>query len=240
MRRFALTSLALVAAAVAVAQDAPKQSSIEGSLTFVTGNSESESVFLFGQTKRAMSGGRFNAYFAYNFGKQSFGGPKRTTTNNLGFGARFEKDFGIKSFWYASADWFRDDINGLDLRNNYGLGLGYTVKDEEVWGWRVSAGLSFVDEDYVVGRDRSFTGLELGSQYRRNLSSKLSLTHDFRYIPNSDDFEDYVFTSNLGLAYAISSDFNVGLRYIIVHDETPAAGFLKETRTLRLTIGVKF
>lgn len=196
---------------------------------------------MIGSAKKSGPDYRFGIDGAYNFSRQSpnGGGPLEVATDFWTFGGRYERDFGRKSFWYASARFDRDGVNNLNLRQNYGAGLGYTLFDEADWSWRVSAGASQVFEDYTTSND-SYLGLQAESEYTRQLMQKLSLVHRFTYVPNASEFSDYFFVSNLGLNYEVAQNFNVGFSWIVNFDSTPAVGSVKQVRTYAFTLGYKF
>ncbi len=237
-------ALALVAAATlpALAQDKDGKwrGSVESSFTFINSNKNSENILFVGKAKSERQFDRFSLDGYYNFARQTNDqGVFQTSTDQWSFGGRYERDFGFKSFYYASGRLDRDGVNLLDLRTIIGAGLGYTVREDESTAWRVSGGGSWVNEKYRNDTN-TFFGFQLESNFATALSPRLDLIHDFRIIPNFSDLDDYYFSSNLGLSYELNSNLSAGLRYIVNYDNTPAAGSQKQNTTSAFVLGYKF
>lgn len=214
--------------------------SVESSLTFIDSNRKSESIVVLGKARKSSAGRRWFAEGIYNFARQSgSGGAFETSTDLWSLGGRYEQDFGTKSFWYGSLRFDRDGVNGLNLRQVYGAGLGLTVYAQPESTWRLSAGASQVFEDYRT-RSEEFFGFQAQSEYSRALTRRLLLEHTFLYVPSVSDFEDYFFASNLGMSYALNQSMTAGFRWIVSFDSTPAAGSLKQSRTYAFTLGYRF
>jgi putative salt-induced outer membrane protein YdiY len=242
MRRIAFLSLVLAVSAPAWADETGGwKGSVESSITFISSNKESESIFIFGKAQQRGENYRLGVDGLYNFARQTpnGGGSLQTSTDLWSLGGRFERDFGSKSFWYGSARFDRDGVNNLNFRQVYGAGLGYTIYENPVSSWRMSVGLSQVFEEYTTFKD-DYLGMQAQSEYSRNLSDKLSLDHTFTYVPNTNKFSDYFFVSNLGLNYRVSEAMTAGFRWLVNFDSTPAAGSVKQSRTYALTLGYKF
>lgn len=245
-----IVGLLIAPAAHADEKDGKWRGSVESNLTWINGNRKSESILFVGGMRSIRLMDRFLVDGYYNFGRQEDGtGFLQTSTDQWSFGGRYERDFGRKSFYYASGRFERDGVNLLDLRSIGGAGIGYTVYDNDLSSWRVSGGLSYVNEDYRTSNN-AFWGFQAQSDYSRALVQKedsdgktvdvLSLVHNFTYIPSLNDGSDYYFLSNLGLRYSFSKSFSAGFRYIVSFVNRPAAGSVKQNTTYGLVFGYKF
>lgn len=241
MKRCALIGVLLVSSAFGFADDGDWKGSVESSLTFISSNKESESILLIGKAQRKSVNDRYSFDALYNFSRQTpnGGGSLEVANDFWTLGGRYERDFGNKSFWYGSARFDRDGVNGLNLRQVYGAGLGYMIYNDAVSDWRLSLGLSQVFEEYSSSRD-DYLGMQAQSEYSRDLSDRFFVDHTFLYVPNTSKFSDYFFTSNLGLNYRLSEAMSAGFRWIVNFDSTPAVGSVKQSRTYALTLGYKF
>lgn len=232
--------VAVTAITSAQEQTGKWKGNLESNFTIINGNRDSESFLLVGNAKSLKEKQRTFADLYYNFARQANNlGQKQTSTDMWSLGGRYERDFGLKSFWYTSARFERDGVNLLDLRSIAGAGIGYTLFSNEQSTWRLSGGLSYVNEDYRNGNN-TFWGFQAQSDYNRELNGKLSLDHRFTFIPNLSDFGDHYFQSNLGLQYSLSNNLTAGLRYIIGFDSTPSANSVKQNTTWAFLLGYKF
>lgn len=237
-----LLLLPLVCATTAIALDnnGKWKGSVESNFTLINGNRDSESFLIVGNAKSLNSRQRTFTDLYYNFARQANNlGVKQTSTDQWSLGGRYERDFGVKSFWYGSARFERDGVNLLDLRSIGGIGAGYTVFSNDQSTLRLSGGVSYVNEDYRTGNN-TFWGFQAQSDYDRELNGKLSLNHRFTFIPNISDFGDHYFLSNLGIQYKLSTNLSAGLRFIISFDSTPAVNSVKQNTTWAFLIGYKF
>lgn len=242
MKRFVAAAVLLVFALPALAQDKDGKwrGSLETNFTIVNSNKNSENFLFVGKAKSERPLDRFSLDGYYNFARQTNAqNVFETSTDQWSFGGRYERDFGFKSFYYGNARFERDGVNLLDLRTILGVGLGYTLREDESTAWRVSGGGSWVNEKYRTDTN-AFFGFQFESNFSTALSERLDLVHDFRIIPDFSNLDDYYFSSNLGLSYELNASLSAGVRYIVNFDNTPAPGAQKQNTTYAFVLGYKF
>lgn len=236
-----LVAVAAGSAPVLADTDNKFHGSVESSLTFFQGNRNTDSIFVVAKAKQDNGSSRLGFSGFYNWARQTpvGGGPYSVTSDQWNLSGRYERDQNANLFWYFSAAYDRDGVNLLNLRQVYGAGAGYTVTKSAVSTWRVSVGASQVYENFV-GSSNSYFGIQFASDYERKITNKLSVDHNFLYVPNASAFGDYFYLSSLGLTYNLNDHMSAGFRWIFTFDSTPAAGSVNQTKTYAFTLGYRF
>lgn len=110
---------------------------------------------------------RFTADAKFNYGES---GGDTTVRNGTGL---LKYDFFLtdKIYTYAAALLQRDDFANLNLRTTQGLGLGYQFYDTRRTNFFIEAGISYYNEDVMVGDDTS------------GASGRWSISFDHEIIP---------------------------------------------------------
>lgn len=159
---------------------------------------------------------------------------------------QFDLDYGYKRFlsdkWYASgnAEYFTDELKGIDERITLGAGVGYQFWDDSFGAFSTDLGISAVRED-LAGQTESNPALRWGLAYNRFfLSKQLEFFHkqSVLFIPDSDRGE--VLSSSTGLRYALNDRIDSTARVDLNHETKPTPGNGKTDVTYTLGIGVKF
>lgn len=247
-----LTLLMGALAAGAFAAESKFEGSINFSANYAVSNRDSQALFLFGDASRKMGNGDLGIKAFYSFARQNQtnGGPFSTTEDRMSLAGRYDYLIGTRTIGYGSLRFDRDRIAALDLRTLAGAGLGSYIipvsklEDRGERDWKLSAGLSYLNEDYTGGGSDSYVGLELGSAYRMMLSDTLRLSHSAGFVPNFGDWSDYFFVSDLSLTMPLGDEkkasWQVSFSFLFDYDSTPAVGARQDNYKYVLGIGYKF
>ena len=166
------------------------------------------------------------------------GGGFQTLSNFWFVGGRYDRNFSDKTSYYVSAGFRRDSPNDLDLRSQFGLGVGHVLHSNDRWSWRLSVGASYLTEKYISGAtSKNNFGVEFGSKYSRKMGKKLEINHSLSFIPKIDDLSNYVLVSSLEFGYTIDKNLKLTLSDLIDYSSVPPAGALKQNSTLFFGIG---
>ena len=116
-------------------------------------------------------------------------------------------------FTFGFAGYERDRFQDLDLRQNYNLGLGYQLVENDNTDIRLYASGGARLEQYTSGGDKSTSVLGLGGGYRQRLGPIL-LDWTLAYTPSLEDGEDYRVVSDASLTTTIFEGlgFRIGSR----------------------------
>ncbi len=156
-------------------------------------------------------------------------------------------DYGYKRFvseqWYASgnAEYFRDDLKGIEQRITLGAGMGYQFWDNSFGALSTELGVSAVNEELEGEDTETNPAVRWGLDYKRYLFAKRAeLFHQqsVLFIPDSDRGE--VLSSSTGLRYALNDRIDTAVRVDVNHETDPPPDNSKTDVTYTLGIGIKF
>jgi putative salt-induced outer membrane protein YdiY len=252
LRRYGTVACFLGFAAVGVAQSA-WTGSINFNANWAISNQDTQSILLFSDASKKDPMGLLRVGVRYAFARQTFGADKtfETTEDNYKLSGRYDWSINSRLFAFGSLQLDHDAITDLDLRTVSAGGLGFialqsgnategkfqAAGDAE---WRLSAGLSYLTEDYDGAASKREVGLQFGSLYRRSLSSGFNVQHELVFVPAFSDFGDYFLTSDLSLRATLTGNLVAAFSWFLDYDATPASGRRKDNSKLALSLGYKF
>jgi putative salt-induced outer membrane protein YdiY len=126
-----------------------------------------------------------------------------TTANNIGGGARYDRDITSRVFGFANTDFYSDDLQGLDLRSVFGGGLGWHAIKREKTTLDFLAGANYTHEMYTT-QTRNFAALTLGDEFRHVLGLGTILKQNFYFYPDLQNTGEYRATFSVGTVTKIN------------------------------------
>ncbi|MDP7062690.1 MAG: DUF481 domain-containing protein [Planctomycetota bacterium] len=222
-------------------EKSPWSGKADAGMTLISGNNESTN-----------SSANFEIMWAKNLDAFDFGahysGTRNTdkatddaaTTSRLylyeaGYDRFFDESKDLYGYAKASS---REDIpNGLQSRNDIGLGVGYRFYPYESATVKVEAGSSYVAENKVgTVADSSAVG-----RASYDFATPIMKTVDFdgagEYLTGGD-IETY--TQEFGVSWNFEESWYLRASYNIAWDGNPSAGFSSTDRRFNLVIGTSF
>ena len=206
---------------------------------FITtgGNTDVNSLRLDGDVAIRQLANRYTASAAVNRAKDA----GRETAENWNVGLNYDRFLTTRLFASANAIFTNDRFRDLDLRTALGVGLGYQVFDTARVKLTANAGLGWVNENFDVAEDDSYTAL------REAVSLDIFLVPDrMQFFHQHDGYfgvtgDDNLFVRmkngvRLGLFGGLVTTAQVDLDY----DRSPAPGRENTDRTFALTFGYRF
>ncbi len=207
-------------------------------LTGASGNSES---FGLGIRLDSSLGNRMREYDFYlsylNSTKEDVAIVEETT-----LGVNYDSRFFEKLSWYAKADLENDRLEEVDLRATSAIGLKYSWIEAKNYKTSVRGGAAFRFEE--LGSDSvknlSEPGLDFGLEHSQNLKDFLSLESDLSYIPNINDFSDFLFRKDTALILPLDKkqDWKIRSGLAGTYNSTPVPG--KEEMDLKYYLRVVY
>ncbi len=163
-----------------------------------------------------------------------------TTKDQLDFDYLYKRFLSEK--WYAAgnAEYFKDELKGIDSRISLGAGMGYQFWANDVSAFSMDLGVSAVYEDLDTGSE-SNPAVRWGLNYNRWLmKERLEFFHNqsVLFIPDSDRGE--VIQSSTGLRYALNAHIDAAARVDLNHETEPTPPNSKSDVTWVLGVGIKF
>ena len=112
-----------------------------------------------------------------------------TTANTEAGGVRYDRDFAPKAFSFASADFFADALQGLNLRSVFGGGLGYHAIKNDNTTLDFLGGLNYTRESYTT-LQRNLVALTLGEELMHKLGKSTVLNEKLYFFPDLNSLGD--------------------------------------------------
>ena len=182
---------------------------------FTSGNTETAAAVINTRFRVRTKGHRFTVDAKYNYGRAD----GETSARNSSASLKYDNFIGDKLYSYAQSMTEQDSFANLNLRNTEGLGLGWQFFDSRKISLFTEAGLSYFNEDVMVGEDKQDAALRWAAEleweavprrlklyhrqegyYNPGASSVTLRTEQGLRIPVVDNF-----SANLGLDYRYNS-----------------------------------
>lgn len=144
------------------------------------------------------------------------------TAENYLVRGRYDRRLSERLFWYLGAAWDRNTFAGIDNRYVGTAGVGhawFTTDDSHL---KTTYGLSYTQQDDVVGTSDSFTGVRLSYDYLRALTS----TTDFGSLliadANLDETSDYRVDVSNWIAATMTDRLALKISLQVLYDNEPS------------------
>ncbi len=137
--------------------------------------------------KRTTEHDRLHFYLAARYSEQD---DKRSKNEYLG-GIRLEITSTRRWYWYARTEFEFDEFEGIDLRATAAAGAGYYWLKRPDHELKTSFGVGYRHESYDIERSSDAAILDLGLDYRLEISPWIQFTHSTLYSPDFLEFADY-------------------------------------------------
>ncbi len=161
----------------------------------------------------------------YLAGKYADDNDRRTANEYFG-GIRYENKITDRWYWYARTELEFDEFEGIDLRATVATGAGYYWLKKPEHELKTSAGVGYRHESYDTGRSSDDAVLDLGLDYRVDLTPWAQFTHSTVYSPDFLEFEDYRLKLDTALVFPFKDDrwaWKLGMRND--YNSRPQPGF---------------
>jgi putative salt-induced outer membrane protein YdiY len=165
-----------------------------------------------------------------------------TIVDETKFGVDYDSRFFEELSWYAKVDLENDRLEEVDLRATSALGLKYSWIEATNYKTSVRAGAAFRFEE--LGSDSvenlSEPALDFGLEHSQKIKNFLGFESDLSFIPNIDDFSDYLFSKDTALVIAIDEkqDWKIRSGLAGTYNSTPVPG--KEEMDLKYYLRVVY
>ncbi len=141
-------------------------------------------------------------------------------------------------YLYGRSGWSYDRIKNLDRRLENGLGLGCELFRNESAFLDVESGPSYIDSKYKDGSKDSGIYLRLAEKGELKLNDRVSLIEQAEYLPQTDDFNDYLLNAEAGLKVTLSTQLYLQLSVLDRYDNSPPAGTDRNDVSVISSLGV--
>lgn len=238
-------------AEAAAAQKSGFATTLNAGLTMTDGNSETMAANASLKTEGEKNGlGSVIAGLEGNYGEstvsRSTTGADGATTvtesdektvENAKAYANVKKTLSPMTFAYLDGSVLYDDIALIDYRATIGPGAGaYLVKNDKR-ALSLEAGPSYVWEK-VDGASNDYLALRFAERYACQATKTAKLVQSLEYVPEAEDFDNYLLTGEIGVEAAMSDRLSLRVALQDKYDNTPAPG--ADRNDLSLIAGLGF
>ncbi len=159
---------------------------------------------------------------------------------------QFDLDYGYKRFisekWFASAtaEYFEDELKGVERRIALSGGLGYQFWDNSIGELSADLSVSAVQEE--IGFENEINpALRLGIDFRRLFFiNKMEIFHRQSILSIPDSARGQVLNASTGVRYELSTFFDTAFRIDTNYETKAAPGRQKTDLTYSIGLGLKF
>jgi putative salt-induced outer membrane protein YdiY len=147
-----------------------------------------------------------------------------------------------KWFLYASTLFENDDFADLDLRTTLGAGAGHQFFESDELNLMLSAGPSYVREDFIVAEDDEFSAAQWIIRYDQYFSEKVvQLFHNSNGYISFEDCNNWLINTSQGPRFPIYKGLQFTFQYDYDYDNQPSPEAIsKWDSKLLFLLGYKF
>lgn len=243
MRRTTAFILATVTTAITTcsvhAQTAPKpdgewRGALGVGLTATSGNTESVTYSISGDTVRQTAVDKITGYVQAVSGRRDVDGETVRTADQARAGAAYNRDVNDRVFGFGSTDLDRNPLINLELRGVLAAGLGYHVVKSERHTFDVSTGPAHNRERYTTER-RITTEWLIAEESTHALSSSVSFKQKLSAYANLTDGGEYRGVFDTGMVFKVNSRWNATMTFNARYQSNPLPPGTKKYDTLFVT-----
>lgn len=158
-------------------------------------------------------------------------------------GAGLKYDYFIDDRWYALATTrvLGDTFADIDLRFTAGVGVGYTVIDNDTTSFTTEVGLSYFDETYrSTAPSQDYIAARVAYKLTHDISSTTKLKHGVEAFPSLEDSDDVYLQMKTELMTNLTSSMIASLGWVMDYDNTPSPGLKRDDHRVMLSVGWTF
>ncbi len=163
---------------------------------------------------------RVGVRFLYNYAEDT---GKLSARNTFG-AAKYEHLFSRYLYAYVDAEMLSDKFRDLLLRTAAGPGAGYQVWDLPSITLSFEVGLSYFNEDHVVGADDAWYTLRAAGTFTWNIDKALAFKEYFEIYARLNKNDNYKTRNEASITSALRSNLALKASNIIEYDRTPTPG----------------
>lgn len=153
-------------------------------------------------------------------------------------------DYFLSEKWFLNANALleNDEFADLDLRTTLGVGAGHQFFESETLNLSMTAGVAYIDEDYIVAPDDEFPAAQWSVRYDQYFFDKrVQLFHSNNGYINLEDSDKWLINTRQGLRFPIYKGLTTTLQYNYDYrnDPSPQAAS-KWDSSLMFLLGYQF
>lgn len=206
-------------------------------VSYLTGNTDTTSGNLAGlfvaRSKRQRFTLRGKWYYAEN--------DNVVSAREAGGSVKYDFFATEKFYLYANALFLYNPFKDLDLRSTFGGGVGYQFFEDVRKNLSAELGLSYVDENFRVAEDNSYTGGRWSINFDYAIiKDKIDFFHYQEGYFSLEKFADMNLLTEQGLRFSVLKDFYTTFQVNVTYDNEPSPGFKSTDTAILFGLGYNF
>lgn len=155
-----------------------------------------------------------------------------------GFG-QYNRLFTERWFGYLRVDALHDAVADVEYRVTLSPGVGYYfIKNERtLLSGEVGPGYIFEKQG---DENNEYASLRVAERFEHKLNDRVKLWQSLEYLPQVDDFENYILNAEAGIDTALTKKLSLRVFAVNTYDNVPAEGRKKNDLKLVTAVAYKF
>jgi len=214
------------------------ETTVAAGVTLTDGNSDTLAANATVTTEGEKEGiGSILAGFEANYGESTVDEVKEKTVENAKLYGSLKKTLSPMTFASLDGAVLYDDIALVDYRVNLGPSIGAYLVKNDLRTLSLEAGPSYLWEKVDEVHD-DYLAIRVGQRFTCQLSETAKFWQSTEYIPNAEDFDQYLLNAEIGIEASITQLITLRVVLQDKYDGQPAAGV--EHNDLSLIAGLGF
>lgn len=143
-----------------------------------------------------------------------------TTTQNAKALANYKRKFG-RIYGYSDDNILHDDLGGIDYRMTLGVGGGGYVIEGDNSKLGTEMGVAYIREELADNTENDGIFMRFAARHDHQFSDTARIWESVEYLPNTEDFGDYLVNAEAGAEAALNSTLSLRIVLQDRYDSTP-------------------
>jgi putative salt-induced outer membrane protein YdiY len=230
------------AAAAPAAEKKPQwESTVALGFTLTRGNSETLLATLTAGTRKKWEQNEVSLGADATYGESTVNDVNTVNANSAHGFVQYNRLFTERFYGYARVDAMFDEVADINYRVSLSPGVGYYFIKNKTADLCAEVGPGYIFEN-LGGDVHDYATLRVGEKFHYALSDRARLTQTAEYLPQLDDFNNYIINFLIGIEADLTKDkkFVLGTFLYDTYDNIPAPGRKCNDLKLVVSIGYKF
>jgi putative salt-induced outer membrane protein YdiY len=161
-----------------------------------------------------------------------------TTAQNYGLYAQYNRMLSDRVYLGVRSDARQDRIAFIDYRATVAPALGYYVVRNDRLKLKLENGPAFIFERLKGAGTANYLTLRVAEEVQWKINDRASIVQSMEYLPQVEDFGNYVVNLNLSLSTKITEKASATITFQDFYRSVPAPG--RRGNDLRLMAGISY
>lgn len=190
------------------AADAEWESTVAAGLNLTSGNSDTMAINASVNAEKSGDVHEIRLGAEGNFGESTVNEIDETTTQNAKAVAVYKRKFD-EIFLYSDNSIFHDKMTDIDSLLILSIGVGRRLLENDNTKLDLELGAAYINEELANDPGDDSIAARVAFRHDQKLSDNSKFWLDAEYMPNFEDFEDYLLNSEAGLEVSINSSLSL-------------------------------